>query len=459
MKQKITLILFGLLLCIIFLEIGLRIGGFIILSLREGKNRCALKEKGVYRIMCLGGSTTASGGEYSYPSQLERILNEGNIGIRFKVINRGVESADSTSILSQLNENLDRYLPDMVITMMGENDGSETMVFDDSWKVRLNLIIQRIRVYKLAKLLWLHLENKIQEIKYNKSGPLNIDFVDKHSNNSAIESRIFYEKSLIYKNEKNFSEAEISIQKAIEIEPGNYDYYIQLADCYLAENKNKEAEVILREVIEKQPDNLEALCHIGWCYRNQGRYKEAEGVFKKAIAIEPGEPKPYWELISMYKFQGEQEELEDLYGMLIKKDSKNDFFVGLMATSYLEQKKYQKAKEYYRKVNELRQRYYNPVTRSNYKRLKDIVMQRGIRLVCVQHATRNVELLKRLFDSTDGVIFVDNEKVFKDALMRGRYDDYFADCFAGDFGHCTPKGNGLLAENIASVILAKVFSK
>ena len=52
---------------------------------------------------------------------------------------------------------------------------------------------------------------------------------------------------------------------------------------------------------------------------------------------------------------------------------------------------------------------------------------------------------------------MDNEKVFKQALRKASYDEYFRDNFAGDFGHCTPNGNRLLAENIADTILKKVF--
>ena len=98
--QKIALIIFGLFLCLALLEIGLRIGGFVFLSLQEHRNRIALKQKGAYRIMCLGESTTAIGGEDSYPSQLEEILNERNIGIRFSVINKGIPGANTTAILS-----------------------------------------------------------------------------------------------------------------------------------------------------------------------------------------------------------------------------------------------------------------------------------------------------------------------------------------------------------------------
>jgi hypothetical protein len=57
------------------------------------------------------------------------------------------------------------------------------------------------------------------------------------------------------------------------------------------------------------------------------------------------------------------------------------------------------------------------------------------------------------------IIFVDNKKVFKDAVKKDGYNTYFVDMFGGDFGHCTVKGNRLLAENIANTILKEVFHK
>ena len=88
-KQKIGLILFGLFLSVALLESGLRLGGFIFYSAQAHRNWQATKQKGTYRILCLGESTTALGGDDSYPSQLEEILNQSNIGIKFSVINRG----------------------------------------------------------------------------------------------------------------------------------------------------------------------------------------------------------------------------------------------------------------------------------------------------------------------------------------------------------------------------------
>ena len=73
---------------------------------------------------------------------------------------------------------------------------------------------------------------------------------------------------------------------------------------------------------------------------------------------------------------------------------------------------------------------------------------------------RNIEPLKKILQGNEeGVIFVDNEKIFRDALKKASYREYFSDTFGGDFGHCTPKGNKLLAENIANVILKEVFGK
>jgi hypothetical protein len=72
---------------------------------------------------------------------------------------------------------------------------------------------------------------------------------------------------------------------------------------------------------------------------------------------------------------------------------------------------------------------------------------------------RSLEPLKRIFVQDKGIIFVDNEKIFKDAVKKEGYQAYFRDIFAGDFGHCTDKGNQLLAGNIADAILKEVFDR
>lgn len=72
---------------------------------------------------------------------------------------------------------------------------------------------------------------------------------------------------------------------------------------------------------------------------------------------------------------------------------------------------------------------------------------------------RSIEPLRKIFEEENNIIFVDNEQIFKSAIAKGRYKDFFNDMFAGDFGHCTDKGNRLLAGNIADVIAREVFHK
>ena len=76
----------------------------------------------VYTIMCIGDSNTYLGGENSYPSQLEKILNERVGGPKFKVINQGLPAAPSQEIMDNFEPWLGKYSPDMVVSMMGAND-------------------------------------------------------------------------------------------------------------------------------------------------------------------------------------------------------------------------------------------------------------------------------------------------------------------------------------------------
>ena len=48
------------------------------------------------------------------------------------------------------------------------------------------------------------------------------------------------------------------------------------------------------------------------------------------------------------------------------------------------------------------------------------------------------------------------KKNFKQAIKTHGYDAIFTDSFAGDFGHCTPRGNEILANQVAKVIRSNI---
>ena len=59
-----------------------------------------------------------------------------------------------------------------------------------------------------------------------------------------------------------------------------------------------------------------------------------------------------------------------------------------------------------------------------------------------------------LFMMLDAINDVNSgKKNFEEALLGADYYEYFIDMFAFDFGHCSRKGNRLIAQNVAEIIL------
>ena len=114
------------------------------------------------------------------------------------------------------------------------------------------------------------------------------------------------------------------------------------------------------------------------------------------------------------------------------------------------------AERYHRSLEEVLAHWENPVTADNYRALWKQVHESGIPLVAVQYPIRRLEPLREMLASASDVVFVDNERAFKDALLGRPYSEIFVDLFAGDFGHMTPEGNRILAANVAEAILGLV---
>ncbi|MFT5283871.1 MAG: lysophospholipase L1-like esterase [Planctomycetota bacterium] len=93
----------------------------------RGKEMTVEKPPGVFRILCLGGSTTygtaTSESRYSYPAQLETMLNSvAPEGIRYQVGNCGVPGYLSNDSLINLQLRLLDYEPDALLIYHAAND-------------------------------------------------------------------------------------------------------------------------------------------------------------------------------------------------------------------------------------------------------------------------------------------------------------------------------------------------
>jgi tetratricopeptide (TPR) repeat protein len=270
----------------------------------------------------------------------------------------------------------------------------------------------------------------------------------------------YVELGRFYRGQGKPSEAEALFKKAIECNPKDALSYVALGWFYRGQGKPSEAEASFKKAIELNPKSVLAYVELGRFYRDQGKPSEAEALFKKAIELNPKNTIAYAELGRSYLSQGKPSDAEALFKKAIELNPKNTIAYGALKAIYIEMGNSELASEYDRRAKELGLNYYPPMTISNYHKLKAALDKRGIRLVCAQYPMRSIEPLKSIFqDNTEGIIFVDNEGIFKDAIKQGGYNDYFRDMFGGDFGHCTNKGNRLLAENIANVILKEAFGK
>jgi len=489
--KKIILIFFGMVMSLCTLEIGLRIGGRLFLSYQEYINRLAIYKKGTFRIMCLGESTTA-GGNDSYPFQLETILNEEILNrnlpkVKFSVINKGIVGDNSSTILSQLENNLRLYKPQMVIAMMGIND--KHIKYYEDISERNTFLFNRLRSFRLLRLIWKDImskqkrevfcktaaiENKPEAEKGDiQSGLMKGGINPRRVNLEEMISKKFRELKpevadsvsrylalgLLYKSQGKHLESERQLLNAADLAPPIEFIFYELGRCYRNLGRYVQAEKALRKAIDLNPQYNWAYLVLGQCYQRQKKYQQAVEMFKKALEIEPGSDAAYIALGWAYQYQAKYQEAEAVFKKAIELNPNNYEAYGGLTVLYTAAGRSDIAQEYSEKANRLSLQYYPAVTVQNYQKLKKNLDQRGIKLICVQYPLHSIEPLKRIFEGQEGIIFVDNEKIFREAVAKEGFKEYFLDMFAGDFGHCTYRGNRLLAENIARVLLKEYLNK
>ncbi len=479
LRQKIALVIFGISLSLVLTEAGLRIAGFIYLTIQEHRNQLSLKEDG-YRILCMGESTTQDG----YPGELNDILNNMNSGMRFSVINKGIGGTNTGIILTRLESYLEKYKPDMVITMMGANDRFFSYPVEDVFEKRKSTTIYSVndlRIYKLLKLLKLHINEKIKKETDAKE-------VSRGDIESSPENVYGYvELGRSYTKQRKYYEAEKIFKRAIEVDPGDVQAYHELGLSYTEQGKYDDAEKILKKSIELDPENVRGYHELRWCYAKQPRYYEAEKMFKEAIELDPENVRAYHELGLSYSKQGRYDEAEKILKKSIELDPENKSGYIELGRCYIEQGRCDKAEEVLKKaikfdpghektkhfllmcsqrkgsenfnVKEKRFGHYCLSTIINYRKLRDILMSRGVVLVCVEYPARDVKWLKTIIGEHKGVYCVDNKDSFIEAVEKEKYWSYFTDKFGGDFGHMTIEGKRLLSQNIADVITKECFGK
>jgi len=196
LKQKLLLVLFGLLIASLLAEGLFRIGELIAHKAMIETNQVSDDADNI--ILCLGDSSTFGTGssgrdKFSYPSQLQKILHDNNPDINFEVINLGIPGLNSSQLLNRLNKNILKYKANIVIVQIGENDyhthheSNIVKYYDVGFLKRLllgtELVLNYSKLYRFFKLAALSFNTK--NIVYDNA------FADVVPDTSRTQGRIY----------------------------------------------------------------------------------------------------------------------------------------------------------------------------------------------------------------------------------------------------------------------------
>lgn len=146
------LVLTYIFLIVILLEIILRIGGLTYNFIHSSD----YDKDADFVILSIGESTTLGLGvspDQTYSKQLEHLLNNNSRSLKFTVINKGRVSQMSSSILRNIDNQMIKYQPDLVISLFGVNDFNEHLNNIHSIRGSYFKPFYNLRVYKLFSIL------------------------------------------------------------------------------------------------------------------------------------------------------------------------------------------------------------------------------------------------------------------------------------------------------------------
>jgi tetratricopeptide (TPR) repeat protein len=464
--------LFGVLVAVAATEFALRAAGVVVIRRQEAADRRAFAPGDPVRILCLGESTTLG----QYPAYLAQFLKDEVPG-GVVVIDKGFAGLNTTYLLDHIEEFLTEYRPQIVVTMLGVND--------KFWSPP-GRFFENLRVYKLIRLAF--------GPKAPRAGPDSVNLIDtakfeaRRSELQALVAReprndeALGELAHLYEVQKRWPEALAHFRKASALAPENLKWRLGLGRVYAGGGDGGRALRAFTDVLKRQPGQGEALGRAVELLRGRGRFAEAEALYENALRLDPENAKTLLDCAMFYGAIQRWDKMGALTARLEALDPPSSAVWSQLARLYNKQAHEARDPESARKATRFLEKAvaldpgnaeaqsglinaktrsarpftgdFGPATAENMLRLRDRVLARGAMLVCSQYPTLPVGPLKELLGEGPGIYFVDNEESFKRGVDQEGYDAYFRDAFARTWGHCTEKGNRLLAGNIARVIRA-----
>ncbi|MCD6192888.1 MAG: tetratricopeptide repeat protein [Candidatus Aminicenantes bacterium] len=182
--------------------------------------------------------------------------------------------------------------------------------------------------------------------RIHRLNPADLDSLEKlaelYRNQGFIsESKIEYENLLkILLERKDRPRAIKVLNSLLEIDPGEIDYHLKLADLYLEEKKPDLA-------VEELNDTAEILI------RKQ-QVEEAGQILEKAKKIDPEHPRTLTNLLDVYRLEGRKKEGLSLIPVILSRDANNLKALHVLGETRLEDGKLEEAEDIFLKIIKIR---------------------------------------------------------------------------------------------------------
>lgn len=272
------LVSFGLSVLLVFLvlEAALRLGG----AWFRHRNQVGRGPADGIRILCLGESTTACGGQNSWPAQLQELLDRIDPGRPHVVLNGGIPGSGTTLIVREAQRHLEEFEPHIVVTMMGANDGGDFSPNLGAVAADSTGIYQTVRTARLIRLLWYQLGGAQIAAVPTIGRPGNVGI-------PIVEGAPGYPHDLpgILARQGRTIEAEALLREAVEAAPNDYRGWVSLARFLDDQGRVGDAEAACRVAVQLDGTRVEALVLLARLRHAGGDREGAVLLLDRAIGL------------------------------------------------------------------------------------------------------------------------------------------------------------------------------
>ena len=137
-------------------------------------------------------------------------------------------------------------------------------------------------------------------------------------------------KGLVYLQTSRPEESIEFFQKAIEIDPDDFDASYRYALALQEQGKLEESKRVAEDVIKKHPENADIWNTMGVIYYKQDDLDGCESAFRKAMELDQQNPHPVRNLINILQKQGKHQEIDKLSKRLKELDTSGLFLPSKM---------------------------------------------------------------------------------------------------------------------------------